>query len=333
MNIRATVILAACLLSLDAAAFGFTVAQDGSGDFRSIQEAIWAAPDYCKQTATEIVIKPGIYREKLTIPTSKQRLHLIGEDAANTVISWDDYALRSNAAGFPMGTSATSTVFVYADDFLAENITFENSAGEGREIAQACAISVAADRAAFIRCRFVGNQDTIYTYGKGQRHYFRDCHIEGTTDFIFGASTCWFEGCTILCKKNSYITAASTPRGQKYGYVFRNCRITAAEGVDRCYLGRPWRKYARTVFIDCELGGHILPQGWHDWDKPYAHATTFYAEHGSRGEGARGPRVRWARRLSSRQLAEYTPGNVLNPGTEEDKNGIQQPVEWYFKVF
>ncbi len=314
-------------------AFGFTVAADGSGDFLTVQEAVNAAPDYCKQCETVISIKAGVYREKLTVPPSKQRLHLIGEGAERTSVTWDDYALRNNAAGFPMGTSATSTVFIYGDDFLAEGLTFENSAGEGKDIAQACAITVAADRVAFIGCRFVGNQDTIYTYGKGQRQYFRGCHIEGTTDFIFGASTCWFEGCTILCKKDSYITAASTPKGAGFGYVFKDCRIEKAEGVSKCYLGRPWRKYARTVWIDCRMDSHIRPEGWHDWGKPYAHRTVFYSESGSTGPGAAGKRVRWARRLSARQLKAYTPARVLDPGTEEDKNGVQVPVEWFFKVF
>ena len=328
--------IAALLLSaaaIPAGALTFTVAADGSGDFRTVQEAVNAAPDYCKQTATVIRIKAGTYREKVTVPPSKQRLHLIGEDAATTVLTWDDYALRPNAAGFPMGTSATSTLFLYGDDFLAENLTVENSAGEGKNIAQACAVTVDADRVAFIGCRFIGNQDTVYTFGKGQRQYFRDCWIEGTTDFIFGAATCWFEGCTILSKKNSYVTAASTPEGARFGYVFHKCELRHAPGVDRCWLGRPWRKFARTVFIDCVLGDHILPEGWHDWGKPYAHGTVFYAEYGSSGPGAAGPRVRWARTLKARQLQDYTPATVLDAGTEEDKNGVQVPVEWYFKVF
>jgi pectinesterase len=324
---------AALLCGILARGSGFTVAADGSGDFRTVQEAVNAAPDYCKQTETLITIKAGIYREKVTVPASKQRLHLVGEGAERTIITWDDYALRSNAAGFPMGTSATSTVFIYGSDFLAEGLTFENSAGEGKDIAQACAVTVDADRVAFIGCRFLGNQDTIYTYGKGQRQYWRDCWIEGTTDFIFGASTCWFEGCTILCKKDSYITAASTPEGAAFGYVFKDCRVLAAPGVTKCYLGRPWRKFARTVWIDCRMDSHIRPEGWHDWSKPYAHRTVFYAESGSTGPGAAGPRVKWARRLSARQLKAYTPARVMDAGTEEDKNGTQVPVEWFFKVF
>ena len=315
--------------------YDFVVAKDGSGDFLTVQEAIDAAPDYCKQDETTIYIKDGIYSEKVTIPTNKQKLHLIGQSAEKTVISWSDYAKKAGPTGYEMGTSATSTVFLYADDFLAENITIENAAGEGKDIAQACAITVDADRVAFINCRFIANQDTIYTYGKGQRQYYRGCWIEGTTDFIFGASTCWFEDCTILSKKNSYITAASTPEGAEFGYVFNRCRLIHDENALKVYLGRPWRPFARTVFIDCEMGDHILPEGWHNWNKPYAEKTTFYAEYGSRGEGAApaSERVRWSRQLKPKALKAYTPENVLRTGSEIDKHGKAVKVEWYFKVF
>ena len=258
---------------------------------------------------------------------------MIGQSAEKTVITWDDYAKKTGSTGYEMGTSATSTVFLYGSDFLAENITFENSAGEGKEIGQACAITVDADRVAFINCRFVANQDTIYTYGKGQKQYFRNCWIEGTTDFIFGASTCWFEDCTILSKRDSYITAASTPQNEEFGYVFMNCRLIHNENAEKVYLGRPWRSFAKTVFINCELGDHIRPEGWHNWNKPYAEKTTFYAEYGSKGPGAEGQRVKWSHALKEKELKKYTPENVLRCGAEQDKNGINMPVEWYFKVF
>ena len=186
---------------------------------------------------------------------------------------------------------------------------------------------------AFINCRFVANQDTIYTYGKGQRQYFKNCWIEGTTDFIFGASTCWFEDCTILSKRDSYITAASTPENEEFGYVFKNCRLIHNENATKVYLGRPWRSFAKTVFIDCELGDHIRPEGWHNWGKPYAEKTTFYAEYGSKGPGAEGARVKWSHVLKAKDLKKYTPANVLKCGSEQDKNGVNFPTEWYFKVF
>ena len=315
--------------------YDFVVAKDGNGDFFTVQEAVNAAPDYCKQDETTIYIKDGVYKEKVTIPANKWKLHLIGQSAENTIISWDDYAKKIGSTGYEMGTSATSTVFLYGQDFLAENLTIENISGEGKHIAQACAITVDADRVAFINCRFLANQDTIYTYGKGQRQYFRGCWIEGTTDFIFGASTCWFEDCTILSKKNSYVTAASTPEGTAYGYVFNRCRLIHDDKTDKVYLGRPWRPFAKTVFIDCELGDHILKEGWHNWGKEYAEKTSFYAEYGSRGPGAASARerVKWSRQLKAKEAAQYTPANVLKAGKEIDKNGKSVPVEWYFKVF
>ena len=242
----------------------------------------------------------------------------------NTVITWADYATKTGSTGYTMGTSATSTVFLHANDFLAENLTFENTAGSSKEVAQACAITVNGDRVAFINCRFVANQDTIYTFGAGQRQYFRGCHIEGTTDFIFGFSTAWFEDCDILSKKNSYVTAASTPEGQEYGYVFRNCRLYHDAATSKVYLGRPWRPFARTVFIECELGDHILKAGWHNWNKPDAEKTSFYAEYGNYGPGAASPkeRVPWSHHLKPKDLKCYTPANVLGPAED-----------WYFKVF
>ena len=315
--------------------YDFVVAKDGSGDFFTVQEAINAAPDYCKQAATTIFIKDGVYKEKVTIPANKWKLHLIGQSAENTVISWDDYAKKIGSTGHEMGTSATSTVFLYGQDFLAENLTIENTAGEGKDIAQACAITVDADRVAFINCRFLANQDTIYTYGKYQRQYYRGCWIEGTTDFIFGASTCWFEDCTILSKRDSYVTAASTPEGEKYGYVFKNCRLIHDDKTTKVYLGRPWRPFAKTVFIDCELGDHIRKEGWHNWNKEYAEKTSFYAEYGSKGPGAApaSERVKWSHQLKAKDALQYTPANVLKTEKEIDKHGNAVTVEWYFKVF
>lgn len=315
--------------------YDFVVAKDGSGDFFTVQEAVNAAPDYCKQDETTIYIKDGVYEEKVTIPTNKQRLHLIGQSAENTVITWSDFAQKIGPTGYEMGTSATSTVFLYASDFLAENLTIENAAGEGKSIGQACAITIDGDRVAFVNCRFVANQDTVYTYGKGQHQYFKGCWIEGTTDFIFGASTCWFEDCTILSKKNSYVTAASTPEREEFGYVFNNCRLIHDENTDKVYLGRPWRSFAKTVFINCELGDHILKEGWHNWGKPYAEKTTFYAEYGSKGPGAasKKERVKWSHQLKDKDLGKYTPENVLQCGSEQDKHGKNVKVEWYFKVF
>ena len=315
--------------------YDLVVAKDGSGDFFTVQEAVDAAPDYCSRHETSIYIKDGVYEEKVTVPANKQCLHLIGQSAGNTIIRWADYARMKDSKGFEIGTFATATVFLHADDFLAENITFENAAGDGPEIAQGLAVAVNGDRVAFVNCRFLGNQDTIYTRGGGQRQYFKDCWIEGTTDFIFGASTCWFEGCTILSKKNSYITAASTPENVRFGYVFNRCRLIHDEKASKVYLGRPWRNFAKTVFINCEMDDHILSEGWHNWNKPYAEKTAFYAEYGTTGAGAaeEKARVGWSHQLKEKELRNYTVENVLRPDAVMDKNGRMVEVKWFFKVF
>ena len=308
----------------------FVVAADGSGDFLTVQEAINAAPDFLKEGGVSIYVRPGVYKEKVMIPPTKERIRLYGDNAATTVISWDDYAARPGSTGAPMGTGATGTVYFCADDFLAENITFANTAGE---VGQACAAVIDADRVAFVSCVFEGNQDTIYTYGDGQRIYFKGCRIEGTTDFIFGYGTAWFEDCDIVSKRDSYVTAASTLQGRQFGYVFYNCCFVHSDGVGRCYLGRPWRKYAKTVVINCFLDDHIRPEGWHDWGKDYAHKTAFYAEYGNSGPGTEGKRVAWANVLTARQAKEYSVERVMDAGAREDKNGNMIPVQWYYKVF
>lgn len=261
--------------------YDFVVAKDGSGDFFSVQEAINAVPDFRKNVRTTILVKRGVYKEKIVIPASKINLSLTGEDGA--VLSYDDYADKLNRFGEKTGTSGSASCYIYAPDFYAENLTFENTSGP---VGQAVACFVSADRAYFKNCRFLGWQDTLYTYGKGCRQYYEDCYIEGTVDFIFGWSTAVFNRCHIHSKTKGYVTAPSTDQGQKYGYVFYDCRLTADEGVTDVYLSRPWRPYAQAVFVRCDLGGHILPAGWNNWGKVENEKTAFYAEYQSRGAGA-----------------------------------------------
>ncbi len=287
--------------------YDIVISADGHGDYMSVQEGVNAIPDYSHKEITHVLIRKGIYKEEVNIPHTKFRVHFKGEDAENTVITFDKYAKKLwPGRDFPMGTSGSASIYIHASYITFEDITFENSAGEGKEIGQAVAVFTDGDFLFFNRCRFIGNQDTLYTYGRYgkfggiKRNYFKNCYIEGTTDFIFGTSIAYFEGCCIHSKKNSYVTAASTLQGQKYGYVFVNCKLTADEGVDKCYLGRPWGAYAKTVFIGCELGSHILPDGWHDWEKdgkPDTKKNSFYGEWGSTGPGAAGPRVKWAHKI------------------------------------
>ena len=297
--------------------YDFVVAQDGSGDFFTVQEAINAVPDFRKNIRTTILVRKGVYKEKIVIPESKINISLIGQDGA--VLSYDDYAQKKNCFGEEKGTSGSSSCYIYAPDFYAENITFENSSGP---VGQAVACFVSADRAYFKNCRFLGSQDTLYTYGKNCRQYYEDCYIEGTVDFIFGWSTAVFNRCHIHSKSGGYVTAPSTDQGQKYGYVFYDCRLTADDGVRDVSLSRPWRPYAQAVFIRCNLGKHISPAGWNNWGNKEAEKTAFYAEYESTGEGAN-PKARVPYSHQLKNLKGYEMETVLagDDGWNPVKNG------------
>ncbi|MGI4863052.1 MAG: pectinesterase family protein [Janthinobacterium lividum] len=303
--------LAWFLLLLPALCWGqharLVVAADGSGDYRTVQQALDAVPDGQVQLTT-IFIKKGVYQEKLTLAAGKNFVRLLGEDAATTVLTYGDYAQKKTPDGKDIGTSNSASFFVRATDFSAENITFANSAGP---VGQALAIWIGGDRVKFKNCRFMGNQDTIYTGGR--RQYYDHCYIEGTTDFIFGSSTAWFEGCELYCRKGgSYLTAASTPDTVRYGYVFSRCRITGDAPANSYFLGRPWRPYAKVVLLRCELGPHIKPAGWHNWGKVSNESTAYYAEFGSTGPGAASAqRVAWSHQLHKAEAKPYTLPQVL----------------------
>ena len=285
-----------------------TVAQDGSGTFKTITEAIRSVPDNNSSTVV-IYIKKGIYKEKLDIPKTKTNITLLGEDVNKTILTYDDYASKKDSTGKNIGTSGSTSVYVRCNNFTAENITFENSSGP---VGQAVALSVNGDKVFFKNCRFLGFQDTIYTSGNTSHHYFYKCYIEGTVDFIFGAATAVFEQCDIFCKKGGYITAASTPEGQKYGYVFLNCKITGNASEKSFYLGRPWRPYAHVVFIKCDMTSIIRPEGWNNWGKESNEQTVFYAEYKSKGEGSETEgRAPWSKQLTKEQAAMYSMKNVF----------------------
>jgi pectinesterase len=286
--------------------YRMTVSQDGSGDYSSIQQAIDACKSFPDQRVT-IFVKNGTYREKVLVPECNNRLSIIGENAEKTIITFGDYFNKINRGR--NSTFYTYTLLVIADDFYAENITIENSAGP---VGQAIALYVAGDRCVFRNCRILGNQDTLYTDGLNSRQFFDNCYIEGTTDFIFGAATVLFSDCTIHSKGNSYVTAASTPQGKFFGYVFLNCRLTAAENIQKVYLGRPWRDYARVVFIKCELGAHIQPAGWSNWQGTARDKTAYFAEYGNSGPGADiSQRVGWSHQLSKKEAKKYSLKNIF----------------------
>ncbi len=278
------------------------VAQDGTGNFKTVQDAINsvsdANPDY-----TIIFIQNGVYNEKIVLPATKCNIILRGENMYETVISYNDYAALNN-----MGTFKTYTFMIAGNDITVENLTIENTAGQ---VGQAVALHTEGDRLVFRNCRLLGNQDTVYTGGKDNvaRLYFENCHIEGTTDFIFGPATAWFETCTINCKRNSYITAASTPESSPYGYIFNYCNVTMDNDATSVYLGRPWRPYAMVLFMNTELPKEIKPLGWHNWGKESNEETARYLEYNNSGEGAdTANRVKWSKVLTDKEAKAIVDG-------------------------
>lgn len=286
------------------------VAQDGSGNYKTVQEAIHAVSDF-STSKTVIFVKKGIYKERVVVDVTKTNITLIGEDVNETVLTYDNYALRLDSTGKTLGTSRTASFYVYGAGFSAKNITFQNSAGP---VGQALAIYVKGDQAAFFNCRFLGFQDTIYTHGLGSRQYYKDCYIEGTTDFIFGAGTVLFENCNIFCKKGGrYISAASTLDTTRYGYVFLKCKIDGDAPENSFALGRPWRPYAKVVYLYCNLGNVISGNGWDNWQNPANEKTAYYAEYKNTGPGyKRNERVAWSHQLTDDEAKIYTKTLILN---------------------
>lgn len=288
------------------------VSRDGTGNFRTLQEAIESARAFMDYTVT-IYVKNGVYKEKVIVPSWVENIDIIGEDRDKTIITYDDHANINK-----IGTFRTYTVKVEGSDITFKNLTIENNAAQ---LGQAVALHTEGDRLKFINCRILGNQDTIYTGAKFTRLYFKDCYIDGTTDFIFGPSTALFEDCIIHSKRNSYVTAASTPKEAKYGYVFKHCKLTAEPGVDKVYLGRPWRPYAYTLFIECELGKHIVLAGWHNWGKQSNEETARYMEYKNTGEGANASeRVAWSKQLTKKEAEAVTVDAIFR--TQSDWNPI-----------
>lgn len=295
------------------------VARDGTCQFRNIDDAIEvcrAFTDYHKV----IFVKKGTYKEKLIVPAWLTNIEICGEDRDNTIITYDDHAnivmspinSLQNTAGKKLTTFRTYTLKIEGNNITLKNITVENNA---KRLGQAVALHTQGTRLCFINCRFLGHQDTIYTGGIETNLYFKDCYIEGTTDFIFGPSTAWFENCTIRNRHNSYITAASTPKDVKYGYIFNHCKVIADDNITKCFLGRPWRPYGYTLFMNCELGAHILPVGWHNWGKESNEQTARYYEYnntdafGTKVDTSK--RAAWSKQLSKKEATTITPENVF----------------------
>lgn len=312
------------------------------GSYRTVNEALSHIADNAEPATVHIA--PGIYEEQITV--RRPYVTFEGADWERTVLTSGLGALEILGDGIKRGTFRTQTLFVDTHDFTARDLTVRNTAGSGRIAGQAIALYADGDRLEFDHCCITGRQDTLFTgplppraYEPGGfrgpkefapringRQYYHDCFICGDIDFIFGSATAYFDGCEIYCRKSdtedpavisglqktySYITAASTPEGQEYGYVFNRCRLTGDCPENSCYLGRPWRNYARVVFINCEMGSHIKPEGWDDWKKADAHATVFFGEYNSKGPGASDRRAPFSVMLDSDTAASFTRQKVL----------------------
>ncbi len=284
------------------------ISADGSNQFATVQAAINATPQTtCSTNHCIIHIKPGIYKELIYVQREKHFVYLVGEDAGKTVVTYDLNARMPGADGKPMGTYRTPTAVIDADDFTVENVTFENSAGP---VGQALALRVDGDRVAFRNCRFLGWQDTVFL-DRG-RQYFEGCYITGHVDFIFGGATVFFEKCHIHCLTNGYITAASTPEQEPFGYVFSNCKITGELPGARTYLGRPWRAFSSVTYLNTEMSEVVTNVGWNNWKDPAREKTVRYAEFNSTGPGANPQaRVPWSRQLTTAEAKAITSQKVL----------------------
>jgi len=271
-------------------------------DYKTIQAAFDAAPP-----GSTIFLKAGVYREKLLL--EKDNITLIGEPGA--VITWGDHPGMLNAQGDSVNTRNSYSFRITGNDFTAENLTFRNDAGFSA--GQAVAVEARGDRAVFLHDSIIGNQDILFLNSETSRQYYRDCYIEGTTDFIFGAATAWFEHCHIHSKKNSHVTAASTPQDHAYGFVFDSCTLTGDSTLNHVSLGRPWRPYANVVYLHCWLGKHILPEGWANWNKTESYKTARYAEYADDGPGASpATRVPWSHQLTAAEAKNITLQKVFN---------------------
>ncbi|QMW01395.1 pectinesterase family protein [Spirosoma foliorum] len=292
-----------------------TVAQDGSGNYKTIQEAVNNFRDHMQVRVT-LYIKNGVYAEKLVIPSWKPNIHVIGESKEGVIITGNDYSGKDYPGGKDWtgkdkySTYTSYVVLVDAPDIILENLTIRNTAGR---VGQAVALHVEGDRFVCKNCVLLGNQDTLYAAAEGSRQYYENCYIEGTTDFIFGKSIAVFQSCTIKNLSDSFITAAATPEYQRYGFVFFDCKLIADPAAQKVYLGRPWRLYAKTIFIRIDMGDHILPVGWDNWGNADNEKTVLYAEYGSTGPGGNSSkRAGWSKQLSTKEANQYTLTTIFS---------------------
>ena len=314
----------------------YIIAKDGSGDFTSIQQAIDAVPGG-GGAPTILLLRMDEYQERVVV--NKDNIRLIGEARDRTVITAKGCAKDLNPDGTERGTFLSATFMVTGNNVEVENLTIRNDAGDGRDVGQAVAVYAAGDRGVWRNCRMIAHQDTLFcgplmkkvvdfiyprqAYAEcvesigdstltHSRQYFEDCFIQGDVDFIFGPYRCWFERCTLFMNaRGGLYTAANTPQEQPYGLVFRNCKLTGECEEGQAFLGRPWRKFARTVFLNCEMDEHVAPLGFQDWNQEKL-VTDRYAEFGTTGaradQSSRHPRQK---RMTAAEAADYSVQEVL----------------------
>ena len=294
------------------------VAMDGTGNYKTVQAAFDSIPRSNSQTVT-IFIRNGIYREKLHLDSSKNFVTIVGEDEFKTVLVFDDHTGKVTRNGDTINTRTSASFVMRADNFTAKNITIENDAGF--MAGQAVALEADGDKAQFYNCRLVGFQDVLFTNNENSRQYYKNCYVEGTTDFIFGSATVWFDHCHIHSKKNSHVTAASTPADHAFGYIFNECALTGDTMLHSVSLGRPWRPFASVTYIHCYIGQHIKPEGWSNWNSTDNYKTTRYAEYDNYGPGAQiSGRVSWAHKLKDEEEKNITIQNVFKGWVPKDCN-------------
>jgi pectinesterase len=305
-------------LHLSAQINKIVVAQDGSGNYTTIQQALNAIP--CNNTKPVVIfVKKGIYKERLILDSGKQFVSLVGENKNDVVVSYNNHSGLHLPNGDTINTWTSASFFIYASNFTAQNIHFENNAGF--YAGQAVALYVYGDKAAFYNCAITGFQDVLFCSGPSSRQYYHNCYIEGTTDFIFGPATAVFDSCTIYSKKNSHVTAASTPREILYGFVFRNCTLLADSSLHNVSLGRPWQPYASVTYIHCYIDKHIIPQGWNNWKNPANEKTARFAEFNNYGPGANPlNRFAWIKQLSASEADNYTLKNIFGSWVPQSIN-------------
>ena len=310
-----------------------TVAKDNSGDFNSIQQAVDSIPAGTPET---IYIKKGIYKERVEV--RKNNISFVGESTDDTIITESYYARMIMPDGSKRGTFRSYTFFVYADNFTASNLTFENAAGFGDEFGQAIAVYAEGDNITFRNCKILGHQDTLFTgpLPMKEKHpggftgptidgirrvvhqLYEDCYIAGEIDFIFGSATAYFKNCTLFALNrnqeiNAYYTAPSTYEGQAFGYVFESCTFTGNCPPKSVALSRPWRIHAKTVLLNCSYSDQIIDEGFTDWNKPESHETVYYAEYNGHGEGFKPEkRAAYVHQLNESEAALYTLENIMN---------------------